>query len=229
MSGCAASLEKASTAPGLVVWSSSGMSSTGLPSAPPDLLTRPSAILAPVNAYLPLSAPGPVTDATIPILIVSPPARAMGENADVARPAARLMFTDRLVTLIRFLPRRLCFFSLGSDGQLPASGTNSILRNLDRRAGQRPRFGKLCSTWLPADRRCSDGASRFCCKAIFGAACGAPHGKLAHNANEGVGRKTAGLGDLGFTVRERQAQAQHQAAAGRRSCLEEPAPGEIVR
>ena len=32
-------------------------SSTCLPSAPPDLLTRSSAILAPVTAYLPLSAP----------------------------------------------------------------------------------------------------------------------------------------------------------------------------
>jgi|ERR1700722_11674093 hypothetical protein len=75
-------------------------SSTCLPSAPPDLLTRSSAILAPVTAYLPLSAPGPVTDATMPILIVSPPARAMGENADVAKPAASPMFTDRLVNLI---------------------------------------------------------------------------------------------------------------------------------
>ena len=39
MSGCAASLEKASTAPGLVVWSSSVMSSSCFPKTPPDLLT----------------------------------------------------------------------------------------------------------------------------------------------------------------------------------------------
>jgi hypothetical protein len=52
---------------------------------------------------------------------------------------------------------------------------------------------------------------------------------VAVDADEGVGRKTAGLGGLGFTVGERQAQTQHEAASGRRSCLEEPAPGEIVR
>jgi hypothetical protein len=53
MSGCAASLEKASTAPGFVVWSSSVTSSTCLPRTPPPLLTRSSAILAPASAYLP--------------------------------------------------------------------------------------------------------------------------------------------------------------------------------
>jgi hypothetical protein len=49
----------------------------------------------------------------------------------------------------------------------------------------------------------------------------------AVNPNEGVRRKTAGLSSLGFTVGERQPQAQHQAAAGRRSRLEDPAPGKI--
>ena len=88
MSGCAASLEKASTAPGLVVWSSSVMSSTCFPNTPPDLLTRSSAILAPVSAYLPLSAAGPVTGSTMPILIVSPAARARRENTGVAKLAA---------------------------------------------------------------------------------------------------------------------------------------------
>ena len=39
---------------------------------PPDLFTRSRAILAPVSAYLPLSAAGPVTGSTMPILIVSP-------------------------------------------------------------------------------------------------------------------------------------------------------------
>ncbi len=85
MSGCAASLEKASTAPGLVVWSSSVTSSTCFPSTPPDLLTRSSAILAPVSAYLPLSAAGPVTGSTMPTLIVSSAARATRENAGAAR------------------------------------------------------------------------------------------------------------------------------------------------
>ena len=46
MSGWAASLEKARTAPGLVVWSSSVTSSTCFPSTPPDLLTRSSATAA---------------------------------------------------------------------------------------------------------------------------------------------------------------------------------------
>ena len=48
MSGCEASLENASTMPGLVVWSSSTISSTCLPSTPPALLTASSASLAPL-------------------------------------------------------------------------------------------------------------------------------------------------------------------------------------
>ena len=50
MSVCDASLEKARTTPGLVVWSSSTISSTCLPSTPPALLTASSASLAPVCA-----------------------------------------------------------------------------------------------------------------------------------------------------------------------------------
>ena len=100
MSGCAASLEKASTAPGLVVWSSSVTSSSGLPSTPPDLLTRSSAILAPASAYLPTAAAGPVTGSTMPILIVSA-ARATRDSAGVARLATSPRFTNRLVSLMR--------------------------------------------------------------------------------------------------------------------------------
>ena len=52
---------------------------------------------------------------------------------------------------------------------------------------------------------------------------------VAIDADEGVGREVAGVGRFGLVVRERQAQAQQQAAAGRRSRLQEPAPGKIVR
>src|SRR3984885_2008766 len=65
MSGWAASLEKGSTAPGLVVWSSSVTSSSCLPRTPPDLLTRSNAILAPASAYPPTAAAGPVTRGTM--------------------------------------------------------------------------------------------------------------------------------------------------------------------
>ena len=50
MSVCEASLEKASTMPGLVVWSSSTISSTCLPSTPPALLTASTASFAPICA-----------------------------------------------------------------------------------------------------------------------------------------------------------------------------------
>jgi hypothetical protein len=50
MSGCDDSFENASTAPGLVVWSSSVTSSTCLPSTPSPLLIASSASLAPFNA-----------------------------------------------------------------------------------------------------------------------------------------------------------------------------------
>src|ERR1700722_6502217 len=114
------------------------MSSTGLPSAPPDLLTRSSAILAPVRAYLPLSAPRPVTDTTIPILIVSPPARAMGEKADVARPTSA-MFMVRLVSLMHSSRGDRAFFPC-LQRAIGNSGINPLLRNLDRRAAERPQF-----------------------------------------------------------------------------------------
>ena len=48
------------------------------------------------------------------------------------------------------------------------------------------------------------------------------------DADEGVGREAIGVGRFGFAVRERQAQAQHQAAARGRSGLQEAAPGETV-
>ena len=99
MSGCEASLEKASTAPGLVVWSSSVTSLSCLPSAPPALLTRSSAIFAPVSAYLPESAAGPVTGSTMPILIVASSARAARRIAGAASVAASPKFTLRLVSL----------------------------------------------------------------------------------------------------------------------------------
>lgn len=51
---------------------------------------------------------------------------------------------------------------------------------------------------------------------------------VAVDADEGVGRKAASIGGLGRAVGKRQTQAQHQAATCRRSCLEEPAPGEVV-
>ena len=50
MSVCEVSFENASTMPGLVVWSSSTISSTCLPSTPPALLTASTAILAPICA-----------------------------------------------------------------------------------------------------------------------------------------------------------------------------------
>ena len=71
MSDWAASFENASTMPGLVVWSSSMISSSCLPSTPPALLTASSASLAPPVAYLPASAAGPVIGAHIPILMVA--------------------------------------------------------------------------------------------------------------------------------------------------------------
>ena len=77
MSDCAASLEKASTMPGLVVWSSSITSSTCLPRTPPALLTAASASLAPFCAHSPCSAAGPVTGTHIPILMVEPCALAL--------------------------------------------------------------------------------------------------------------------------------------------------------
>src|SRR5271163_2435211 len=106
MSGCAASFEKASTAPGLVVWSSSVTSSTCFPSTPPALFTRSSAIFAPVSEYLPESAAGPVTSSTMPILIVESSAQARRRIAGAARLAASPEFTDRLVSFMhssRFL------------------------------------------------------------------------------------------------------------------------------
>ena len=121
MSGWAASLEKASTAPGLVVWSSSVTSSTCFPSTPPDLLTRSSAILAPVSAYLPLSAAGPVTGSTMPTLIVSSAARATRENTGAARLAATPRLTDRLVSLMDFLPLTHAFSIGPADGRWTAA------------------------------------------------------------------------------------------------------------
>ena len=47
------------------------------------------------------------------------------------------------------------------------------------------------------------------------------------DADEGVGREV-GAGRLGNVACERQAQAQHQAAAGGRSGLQEAAPGDAV-
>jgi hypothetical protein len=44
------------------------------------------------------------------------------------------------------------------------------------------------------------------------------------NADEGVGREADFARRAGFTVGERQAQAQHQAAGGRRADLHELAP-----
>jgi hypothetical protein len=67
-------------------------------------LALSSAILAPVNAYLPLSAAGPLTGSTMPILIVSPSARATRKNPGAARLAPRPRDTDRLVSLMRSSP-----------------------------------------------------------------------------------------------------------------------------
>ncbi len=52
---------------------------------------------------------------------------------------------------------------------------------------------------------------------------------VAADADEGVGREAIGAGRFGFAVGERQAQAQHQAAASGRADLQEPAPGDAVR
>ena len=48
---------------------------------------------------------------------------------------------------------------------------------------------------------------------------------VALDADEGVGREGLGVGRFGFARRERQAQAQHQAAAGGRSGLQERCAG----
>ena len=77
MSSWAASLENANTMPGLVVWSSSMMSSTCLPRTPPALFTAASASLAPFCAQSPCSAAGPVTGTHMPILRVAPCPRAL--------------------------------------------------------------------------------------------------------------------------------------------------------
>jgi hypothetical protein len=42
---------------------------------------------------------------------------------------------------------------------------------------------------------------------------------IACDADEGVGHEAIGAGRLGFAVRKRQAQTQHQASARGRSCL----------
>ena len=52
---------------------------------------------------------------------------------------------------------------------------------------------------------------------------------VAYDADEGVGRKTIGIGRFGFAVCERQAEAKHQASARGHSSLQEPAPRNTVR
>ena len=52
---------------------------------------------------------------------------------------------------------------------------------------------------------------------------------VAADADEGVGHEAIGADRFGFAVCERQAQAQHQAAAGGRSGPQEPAPRKTVR
>ena len=85
MSVCDASLENASTMPGFVVWSSSTTSSTCFPSTPPALFTASIASLAPICAYLPDSAAGPVTGAHMPILMVAPCAHVLPTRPGNAR------------------------------------------------------------------------------------------------------------------------------------------------
>ena len=144
MSGCAASLENASTAPGLVVWSSSVTSSTCFPNTPPDLLTRSSAILAPISAYLPLSAAGPVTGSTMPILIASP-ARATRQNMGAARLAASPAFTDRLLSLIRSSRSPCAWFRRTI--RRAAAAFNSNLRNSFDPASPEPFRCTLLRDW----------------------------------------------------------------------------------
>ena len=52
---------------------------------------------------------------------------------------------------------------------------------------------------------------------------------VAPDADEGVWREGLRVGRAGFAGAERQAQAQHQAAAGGRSGLQEPAPRGAAR
>ena len=52
---------------------------------------------------------------------------------------------------------------------------------------------------------------------------------VAADADEGVWRESLGVGGADFAGAERQAQAQHQAAAGRRSGLQELAPRGTAR
>jgi hypothetical protein len=99
-------------------------SSTCFPSTPPDLFTRSSAIFAPLNEYLPLSAAGPVTGSTMPILIVESSARARRRIAG-AKLAASPQFTVRLVS---FMPSSRFFrhprFQTGafSSGKVTCAG-----------------------------------------------------------------------------------------------------------
>src|SRR6201747_2250569 len=121
MSDCAASLENASTMPGLVVWSSSTINSSCLPSTPPFLLTASSASLAPPVAYLPASAAGPVIGAHMPILMVAPCARALPMMWGAAIPAAMPAAKSRLGSFIclSLRPGLLCrpFLFLQSRGR----------------------------------------------------------------------------------------------------------------
>ena len=100
MSDWLASLEKASTAPGLVVWSSSMTISSFLPSTPPALLTASWAILAPMMAKAPEPAAGPVIGTTMPNFTVAPCAPALRTRAGIVTPAAKPAANVLRVTII---------------------------------------------------------------------------------------------------------------------------------
>ena len=92
--------EKASTAPGLVVWSSSNTTVIGRPSTPFSL-TSSSASFTPVCWKPPDSAAGPVSGTVIPILIGSA-ARAMNGMANVPAEAS---ISVRRVSATRVSPK----------------------------------------------------------------------------------------------------------------------------
>ncbi len=145
MSDCAASLEKASTMPGLVVWSSSTISSTCFPENTAGFVHGFERELGALDGVIRrIQRLGPVTGAHMPILMVAPYACALLMRYGAAIPAAIPAAKSRLVRSHSFLPEAghrlsasfLCVLALSLNTRTGCCITNSadtsklILRQL---------------------------------------------------------------------------------------------------